>query len=296
MEARVCSMNCATWWTMPERTMPAPVLIVAPMGRSGTNYLKSMLETHPDLYPVDVLEDYLNVGAENLNDYVNAVFNKWDGMDGGNYIGPEKVGRDDMLAALGKALLSFIGGDKHPNLRPLSKSPVAGDWDVGLRLFPKANYLLIIRDPRSITESFLNVRSAWSLNFTLEQLAVTWAHRMRAISKTMADNQDAVREGRIVPIRYEKLVADPAGVLNGVLERIGLPHFPNGSAPGLDFPVIGSSFGARTEAGRVDFTPQPKPKDFDPTKRWADWSPAQHQKFNRICGALMKKWGYEPIG
>ncbi|WP_161973965.1 sulfotransferase family protein [Hwanghaeella grinnelliae] len=280
---------------MPETTLPAPVIIVAPMGRSGTNYLKSMLETHSDLYPVDVREDYLNVGAENLNDYVNAVFKMWDGMDGGNYIGPETVGRDDMLQALGKGLLSFIGGDKHPNLRPLTKSPVAGDWDVGLRMFPNANYLLIVRDPRSIAESFLNVRSAWSMNFTLEQLAASWAQRMRAISKTIADNQDAVREGRIVTVRYEKLVADPAGVLNNVLERIGLPPFPEEGAPDEDFPVIGSSFGARTEAGRVDFTPQPKPKDFDPTKRWADWTPAQHHKFNRICGALMKKWGYEPI-
>lgn len=274
---------------------PAPVLIVAPMGRSGTNYLKSMLETHPDLYSVDVREDYLNVGAAHLNDYANAVFKMWDGMEGGNYTGPGLAGRDEMLAAIGKSLLSFIGGTKDTTRRPLSKSPMAGDWDIGLRMFPNANYLLIVRDPRSIAESFLNVRSAWSLNFTLEQLATAWAHRMRAITKTITDNQDAVREGRIVTVRYEKLVADPGSVLNGVLERIGLPPFPDGAAPDQDFPVIGSSFGTRTDEGRVDFTPQPKPEGFDPTQRWSDWSLDQHQRFNRICGALMKRWGYEPF-
>lgn len=280
---------------MRKSELPAPVFIVAPMGRSGTNYLKSMLETHPDLYFVDVLEDYLNVGANHLSDYADGVFKMWEAMDGGSYTGPGTVSRDDMLAVIGDALLSLIGGDKDPTRRPLSKSPVAGDWPVGLRLFPDANYLLIIRDPRSIAESFLNVRSAWSLSFTLEHLASSWVQRMRLITQTLADHQDAVRDGRIVTIRYEKLVADPAPVLNGVLERIGLPPFPDGSAPDTNFPVIGSSFGIRTEEGRVDFTPQPKPDDFDPRRRWADWTPDQHKRFNRICGSMMKKWGYEPI-
>ncbi len=275
---------------------PAPVLIVAPMGRSGTNFLRSVLVTHPDLYPAEVMEDYLTAGAGKLQDYADGVFKSWARIDSNNYTGPGTVGPDDMLAAIGNALLTFVGADKDPNLRPLMKTPAIGDLDVGLRVFPKANYLLLIRDPRSIAESFLQVQSEWNLSITLEQLASNWAGHMRALSRILADNQAAVSEGRIVIIRYEKLVSDPVTVANAALERIGLRPFPDEVARIADFPVVGSSFGARTADGKVDFSPKPKPEEFDPTQRWAAWTPAQHQRFNRICGAFMKRWGYEPVG
>jgi len=274
---------------------PAPVFIVAPMGRSGTNFLKAVLSTHPDLYLADVLEDYLTAGAGKLQDYVDGVFTSWERIDTNNYQGPGKVGPDDMLAAIGTALLTFVGADKDPTRRPLMKTPAIGDLDVGLRVFPKANYLLLIRDPRSIAESFLHVQSDWNLSLTLEQLASNWAEHMRAVSRILADNQTAVREGRIVTIRYEKLVSDPAAVANTALQRIGIRPFPDGTAPATDFPVVGSSFGPRKADGKVDFSPKPKPEDFDPTQRWATWAPDRHHRFNRICGALMKRWGYEPV-
>lgn len=283
---------------MPEAKpdpMPAPLFVVAPMGRSGTNYLKNMLATHPDLYLADVLEDYLTAHAGKLDEYVTAVFTHWSRLDVGNYTGPGEVGPDDMLAAIGKALLSFVGGDKDPVRRPLLKTPGIGDLDVGLRLFPGSNYLVIIRDPRSIAESHLHVKSEWKLPVSFEQLAANWARRIRDLTRILAENQDAVRQGRIVTIRYEMLVSEPAATLNAALERVGMRPFPEEDAPDSDFPVIGSSFGRRNAAGRIDFTPQPKPDGFDPLRRWESWTPEQHRRFNRICGALMQKWGYEPV-
>lgn len=282
---------------MPDKTArKAPIFIVAPTGRSGTNFLKNMLATHPDIYLADVLEDYLTAEAGKLDDYVSGVFRFWKKLDVSNYTGPSPGGPDDMLRTIGDALLGFVGADKEPERHPLLKTPAIGDLDVGLRLFPDARYLIIIRDPRSIAESHLHARDTWGMSVTLEQLAANWARRIRAFTRILAENQDAVRASRLVTIRYEKLVAAPEKELNSVLARFDMRPFPEGTAPDATFPVVGSSFGPRTEKGRIDFRPVPKPEGFDPLRRWEDWTPAQHQRFNLICGPLMKKWGYEPEG
>lgn len=273
---------------------PNPIMIIAPMGRSGTSFFKAMLATHPDLYLTDVAEDYLGYGAQQLEEYVDGLFTLWERAEGKKYSGSGPFDRESLLAELGSTLLTYIGATD-PTRRPVLKSPSFGDLEVSLKMFPTANFLILIRDPRSIAESYLRVQDQWGFDFTFDELAANWAMRARSLMEILKNHQDAVNENRLVIVRYEKLFEAREETLNGALERIGVAPFPSGSTPGNDFPIIGSSFDSRTEDGRVSFNPIEVPKGFDPQNRWAHWSPERHGRFNRLCGEMMKRWGYTPV-
>jgi len=271
-----------------------PIMIVAPMGRSGTSVFKAMLASHPDLYLSHVAEDYFGHGADKLQDYVDGLFVLWDRMEGKKYTGPGPFDRDSLLAEIGRTMLRYVGASD-PVKRPVLKSPSFGELHVTLRMFPTANFLILLRDPRSIVESYLKVQDQWGFDFTIDQLASNWAFRARTLLDLIAHEQDAVRENRLVIVRYERLVAQRSDVLDEVTDKLGLNPFPPGSMPDETFPVIGSSFDSRTSDDRVSFAPIAPPPDFAPLERWRHWSPERHARFNRLCGEMMKRWGYQPV-
>ncbi len=275
-------------------THPDPVMIVAPMGRSGTTVFKTMLASHPDLYLSDVAEDYFGYGADKLLDYIDGLFTLWERMEGHKYTGPGPFDRDSLLAEIGTTLLRYVGV-RDPVKRPVLKSPSFGELEVTLRMFPTASFLILVRDPRSIAESYLHVQDQWGFEFTFDQIASNWAFRARTLLELLARQQAAVRENRLIIVRYERLVQDRTSVLTEILEKLRLPPFPTGSMPDETFPVIGSSFASRDSENRVSFDPVVPPSDFAPLERWRHWTPERHTRFNRLCGEMMKRWGYDPV-
>jgi hypothetical protein len=83
------------------------------------------------------------------------------------------------------------------------------------RLFPEAVFVHLIRDGRDVASSFLEL--AWADR--IEEAALHWRLRVRRGRQAGR----ALPAGRYLELRYEQLVADPAGSLRTLCAAIGLP-------------------------------------------------------------------------
>ncbi|MEQ9487457.1 MAG: sulfotransferase [Alphaproteobacteria bacterium] len=280
--------------TEQSRQPGAPIIICAPMARSGTTFCKFLLDSHPQVYRADLHEDYLLQNADSLRFYTETLFERWDGIRAKQSLGPEKSSPDALLSAIGSTLLQYIGQRNSPE-RLLLKTPRLCDLHVALRLFPGCQVLIMIRDPRSVVASYLRAQTDWGMAHSFESIAGRWAKSIRYLSELLAENQQAVRDNQYILVRYERLASDTENELRLLLEKLNLPMAPE-CMDLIENPIVrGSSFLPRGEDGRVDFRPQPMPENFNPLERWRDWTPERHAKFNRLCGSMMQKWGYTPV-
>ncbi len=199
---------------------------------------------------------------------------------------------DTILEPVGRALLEAVG-PPGAGIRPLLKTPLLQDERAALRLFPRGQMVIILRDPRSIAESLRHAH--WGEGTPLPDAGARWAKAARRLEQFLVDETEAVRAGRIRLVRYERLVEDPAGELAVLFEALGMTPDAEALAQARTAPVIGSSFMPRTEDGRTDFRPRTRPADFDPRKRWAHWTARDHRRFNKVCGAMMERWGYPMV-
>jgi len=272
----------------------APIIICAPVARSGTTFCKYLISSHPNTYRADLKEDFLLHNAKNLQEYVDGLFKVWEGMDYELTLAPGRRTPDSLLSAMGDVLLTHIGRRESPD-RMVLKTPRLCDLEVALRLFPGCQILIMIRDPRSILSSYLRAQKSWGSERSFEQVAKLWAESIRNLSSVLAENQPAVRSKQLILVRYEKLVSNTEAELRGLLEKLGLPVAQE-CIDAANNPVVrGSSYLPFINGERVNFQPQPMPDGFDPLVRWKDWTPERLARFNRICGSLMNKWGYQPI-
>lgn len=277
----------------PQTSAP-PIIVCAPMPRSGTTYCKHLINIHPQVYRGDLREDYLLINAENISSYVDSLYEVWDSMDDNDRLVDGKAHPDSLMSAIGSTLLRHIGL-RETSDRMVLKTPRLYDLEVALRLFPGCQIVILVRDPRSIISSYLRAQKGWGLDRSFEEIATQWASAMRYLSEMLADNQEAVKSNQLILLRYEKLVSDTEAEYRKLLEKLGLSFAKECAAEMRNPTVRGSSFLPLTQEGRVDFTGRSMPENFDPMERWKDWTTERHARFNRICGSLMKKWGYEPV-
>jgi hypothetical protein len=155
------------------------------------------------------------------------------------------------------------------------------------RLFPRAQYVHLIRDGRDAATSFLQMPEG---TFTR-----TWAHpetpaRFACLWRTEVTEARALgrRVGpeRYLEARYEDLVAEPERVVGGICDFARLPFEP----AMLDY------------AGAVDVSGKPHQQRLlqAPTARVRDWRtemPEQDVRaFERVAGDLLAELGYGTLG
>lgn len=272
----------------------SPIFVCAPMPRSGTTYCKYLVDSHPSVYRSDLNEDFFLYNANKLTGYVDSLYDIWSGLDDSQNLSHEKSSPDSLLGAIGETLLRHVGL-RDTSDRMILKTPRLYDLDVALRLFPGCQVVIMIRDPRSIVSSYLRAQRGWDVDRSFEEIAEHWAVAVRGLSDVLASNQEAVRNNQFIIVRYERLVASVETEFHGLLRKLNLPITPE-CRDAIENPVVrGSSFLPFTKSGHVNFRPQPMPTDFNPLNRWSDWTPERHARINRICGSLMKKWGYIPV-
>ncbi len=273
-----------------------PVIITAPTGRCGTNHIRQILSEHPDLYASITSEDFLFHHADRLADYTDELFAHWERQNMVKGMPSSHNSSDKLLAEMAESLLRVIGRrEDRTDGRFVIKTSNFGQLDIGLRMFPCSQMIVMIRDPRSSAASYLRAQANWGSNIGLEEYATRWAKSMRYLNGFLTRNQEHVRSGKIIIQRFEPLVEDPVGSYTKLLEKLDLEPDAELLARVASAPVVGSSYLPRNSKGRVSFKRVEKPEGFDPRNRWSDWSPERHAKFYSICGTLMKRWGYEPV-
>ena len=152
------------------------------------------------------------------------------------------------------------------------------------RLFPDALYVHLVRDGRDAALSFLSmprgiVTETWGRPRTVAGFACQWRSEVlaaRALGKRSGP-------GRYLEVRYEALVADPAGELRRTCDFAGLPYEP----------------GMLEYAGAVDVSAKPHQQSLSrpPTPGLRDWrqtmAPAEVAAFERIADDVLAAYGYQ---
>jgi hypothetical protein len=155
------------------------------------------------------------------------------------------------------------------------------------RLFPDAQYVHLIRDGRDAALSFLAmpegiVTRTWAHPRSAREFACQWRSEVVAARELGA----TVGPRRYHELRYEALVADPAGELEAICDFAGLEFEPGM----LDY------------AGNVDVSAKPHQRSLErpPTPGLRDWrtqlSAGDAAAFDAVAGDLLSELGYDSSG
>lgn len=188
-----------------------PVFIVG-MPRSGTTLLEHMLSSHPDIEGAGELPWFINLerrGAA-LHDETGQRCREWASRRSAGY-----------LASLRREFDRILDGINPDAAHVIDKMPFNFS-QVGmiLTLYPDAVILHTLRDPRDVAlscyiESFAP-EHRWS--FDLSDIA----HYLGQYQRLM-DHWIRLFPHRILPVRYEDVVAGPESITRRILERLALP-------------------------------------------------------------------------
>jgi protein-tyrosine sulfotransferase len=257
-----------------------PVFIVGLTPRTGTNYLWDLVCVHPACAPgrEPIREDFFLEHAHLLATFVRDVSSKWDPAWG--IVSEETLA--ELHARIGTALLDFLSTAEDRRL--VTKNPSVVGIDRVFAFFPTAQLIVLVRDGRAVVESCVRT-FGWDVDLAARRWAAAASIAMRFLDGRATDDP-AVRL-----VRYEDLVADPRSQMAKLLSFLDLDVAEYDFSAAERLPVRGSSvfLGGQAE---VHWDPVERTADFDPLRRWADWSAEQHRRFAWLAGRQQVALGY----
>jgi len=292
----------------------APLFLISPLQRSGTNFLARVLIAVDGTraVPVPFAEGRFLDNAALLEEYCDrtlALHRVWIEGFGGNANSPDDY-REAMLGGLGEGLLDFVrktSGRK----RPLLKSPIPGRIDLLFSLFSSSRLIIQFRDGRDTVESYLRTwpgpgqgstrRALSAMAHIVRRGSMPKSHRRKVIEKWvtgvrrildfMEENRDEQGK-RFMVVRYEDLLRDQRGEVERIAAFLGRGTDEIRWDQLGEIPLMGSSSN-RGADGRHKWGPLEKPPDFAPVGRWSGWSKQEKDLFRRIAGSELIELGYE---
>jgi hypothetical protein len=276
---------------------PKIVFVLGIMQRSGTNFLRNLLCMHPDCGAVlPIAEDFLIHNCHHLDQYVRSVGAMWNPSWGGLDRSRERLTR-----CLERGVLGFVGnlttaewlsGAQEWNV-PLpsramlkqspavvvTKSPSVKNLELVPTLFPEAKIIVVVRDGRALVASGMK-----SFGWKLESAARKFAEEAGCILRALP------RQPNTMLIKYEDVLAERDRTMKRIFEFIGV------DARNFDYrlfdevPVTGSSQ-AKEVDGEVHWKPTTI-KNFEPLKRWQQWTPQQLSRYHWLAGQAHVQLGY----
>jgi len=186
-----------------------PVFVIG-MFRSGTTLCEQILASHPDIYGAGELLDIHNIS---VNLHKNSEFHD---QAPSSLVNVTK----EQLSTAADNYLGTLKKHSSDALRVVNKMP-ANFFHVGLisKLFPNAQFIHMIRDPRDVCASMFFQRFGSQMNFAtdLEQLADYHLAYQR-----MMKYWHEVLDIKILDIVYEELIEDQETMTRKMIEHCGL--------------------------------------------------------------------------
>lgn len=193
-------------------------LIVGGAPRSGTTLLQNMLDSHPAIYggPEFLhLRDVIHLRSR----LRNSVHEGWITQ----YADEKEL--DEVFRRFVRELLD--GAFPREGVQIFSeKSPQSAIvFEELVELFPDASFLLMVRDPRDVVASMLEVgergrREGRTMQpFTRDVISAV--NYLRECARAGTAGRDAA-PSRVEIVRYEDLVTDPEGTSRGICSFLGL--------------------------------------------------------------------------
>lgn len=191
-----------------------PMVFIGGMPRSGTTLLRVMLDSHPDIRcggETRVIPRLLNL----RNSWLKAPFESERLLEAG--ITPQVLDN-----AIGEFMLEIIARHGKPAKRLCNKDPFTIKSAVYIKsLFPKAQFLYLIRDGRAVAHSIVSRKvtiSGFDIN-DYRQCLIKW----NAATASMFRECKTLGPSVCHPVYYEQLVLHPEQTLREILEFLRLP-------------------------------------------------------------------------
>ncbi|MBS1195992.1 MAG: hypothetical protein H6R33_712 [Actinobacteria bacterium] len=151
-------------------------------------------------------------------------------VDWGERLDPRDFPPEDR-ARWERALRAFLGslGAAGPGRPALKSPPHTARLGLLAGMFPGALFVHAVRDPYEMIPSFL---VAWRRMAASVALQTGWRRDLDdfllglgpRLYRRFDEDRSRLGPGRIVDVRYEDLIADPAAELARVYQALGLPH------------------------------------------------------------------------
>ncbi len=250
--------------------------------RSGTNYVSSLLDQHPDILadPIGIHELPLlmmlsDVGALQRRFLMRCVANR------------AVFDRYDFVAVLGNGLAAAAERMCPPGQRLLFRSPHTHMLPHFSLFFPNDLLIVLMRDGRDVIAS---TRATWRsgpFGKTFKDHCLEWAYSAEAA----LDAVEQVGPERSCLIRYEDVLSDPVRHFDQLCRFMQVDPDRVDHAQLANLPIKGSSEASKVGDG-VTWQPIAKPERFNPVGRWKSWSERQQKTFWSIAGDVMLRAGY----
>lgn len=191
-----------------------PMVFIGGMPRSGTTLLRVMLDSHPDIRcggETRVIPRLLNL----RNSWLKSPFESERLLEAG--ITPQVLDN-----AIGEFMLEIIARHGKPAKRLCNKDPFTIKSAVYIKsLFPKAQFLYLIRDGRAVAHSIVS-RKVTISGFDIKdyrQCLTKW----NAATSSMYQECKSLGTSVCMPVYYEQLVLHPEETLRKILLFLKLP-------------------------------------------------------------------------
>jgi hypothetical protein len=287
---------------------PGRPLFIGACPRSGTTLLRSLLDNHPDLaippetdFVLPLWRTRVRFGdlRERKNRrLVGAWIFRTDGH-GGRRI--RARGLRDRMPTRKEAILrvrsapptmgSLIAAcfelyaESHGKPRWGDKRPAyAGYVGAVFQLFPDAQFINVVRDPRGAVSSLVG------LGWHRERAAVAASTATWEMSVGRVDaHARRLRPDQLLDVRYEDLVRDPHGTLARICEWAGLA-----AGDELIERMIGAERRGAFRPGWHDRLGEPI--DVGPIAAWQDRLASHQVAFvERVAAPYLERFGYRPV-
>ncbi len=257
-----------------------PVFIVGITGRSGTNYLSSLLKTHPDCESSSLMaEDFIIYGLDKLTKFSDKISNKW--KKEWNYH-PDM--QNQLNKSLGDGMSMFLANNKHSKCI-VSKTPSTMNIDKLFNFFPEAKLIIIIRDGRDVVESGVN-SNFWNYEMGFH----IWDASASRIHQFIKKNESFPE--KFLLVKYEDLINSLDEELVRIFDFCNLPSEEFDLQEAKDIKLLGSSIAANPEKKEFKWEIVNNKSNFNPLNRSQNWKRSLHYRYNRKCGGNTQKFGY----
>jgi hypothetical protein len=232
--------------------------------RSGTTLLRLMLDHHPQVCVFGEFEYAVRWIRDGQPPLLPEYY---------RLLESDRVFRDDHFRIdrdldYASLLRSFLDQAAVRAGKPMVGATVHSNFHELPAIWPDARFVHIVRDPRDVARSSIDMGWVGNVWYGVPY----WRGPIQRW-KTL---QNRVPSQQLFHLRYEDLIADPAGKLTAICQFLGLPY----DAAMLSYPEDTSY-----QAPDPRFTQQWRRKLSDDEVRWVE----------SACGELMEEFDYEPV-
>ncbi len=256
-----------------------PIFIVGITGRSGTNYLSRLLQTHPDCNVSSLnAEDFIIYGLDDLVKFSDKISNKWKK----EWKYPKDT-QDRLNKSLGDGMSMFLENNTHSKCI-VSKTPSTLNIDKFFDFFSEAKLIIIIRDAKSVVES--GVKSDfwnYEMGFHIWNASAKRIHRF-------IEEQNSFSE-RFLLVKYEDLITSLNDEMVRILNFCSLSAEKFNMQEAANIKLLGTSLANQKDNKFVWKVIEDK-SNFNPLNRSQNWKKILHYRYNKKCGVNAQKFGY----